>query len=94
MGTHNRLENGCGAWVALCAHLTHTNTGHLAVPWLRSLVAGLSPRRPWFTPGSIHVGFVVDKAALGQVFVRVLRFSRVNVSFHRRSPNSYHLVNS
>jgi hypothetical protein len=31
-----------------------------AVPWLRSLVAGLSPRRPGFVPGSIHVGFVVD----------------------------------
>jgi hypothetical protein len=79
MGTHNRLENGRGAWVALCAHPAHTNTGHLAVPWLRSLVAGLSPRRPGFTPGSIHVGFVVDKAGLGQVFLRVLRFYPVNI---------------
>jgi hypothetical protein len=35
------------------------------VPWLRSLVAGLSPRRP----GSVQVGFVVDKVALGQVFL-------------------------
>jgi hypothetical protein len=32
-----------------------------AVPWLKRLVAGLSPRRPGFAPGSIHVGFVVDK---------------------------------
>jgi hypothetical protein len=48
-----------------------------AVPWLRSLVAGLSPRR--FSPGSIRVGFVVDKVALGQVFLRVLRFSPVNI---------------
>jgi hypothetical protein len=31
-----------------------------AVPWLRSLVAGLSPQRPGFAPGSIHVGFVVE----------------------------------
>jgi hypothetical protein len=38
---------------------------------------------------SIHVGFVMDKVALGQVFLRVLRFSPVNISFHRRSPNSY-----
>jgi hypothetical protein len=38
-----------------------------AVPWLRSLVADLSPRRPGFAPGSIHVGFVVDKVALGLV---------------------------
>jgi hypothetical protein len=65
-----------------------------AVPWFRSLVAGLSPRRPGFAPGSIHVGFVVDKVALGQVFLRVLRFSPVNISFHRRSPNSYCLGNA
>jgi hypothetical protein len=64
------------------------------VPWLRSLVAGLSPRRPGFAPGSIHVGCVVDKVALRQVFLRVLRFSPVNKSFHRRSPNSYHLGNA
>jgi hypothetical protein len=44
----------------------------LAVPWLKRLVAGLSPRRPEFAPGSIHVGFVVGKVALGQVFLRVL----------------------
>jgi hypothetical protein len=30
------------------------------------LVAGLSPRRPGFAPGSIPVGFVVDKVALGR----------------------------
>jgi hypothetical protein len=39
----------------------------MAMPWHRSLVAGLSPRRPVFAPGTIHVGFVVDKVALGQV---------------------------
>jgi hypothetical protein len=50
----------------------------VAVPWLRRLVAGLSPRRPGFDPGSVHVGFVVDKVALGHVFPRVLRFSLVN----------------
>jgi hypothetical protein len=53
---------------------------HRAVPWLRLLVAGLSPRRPGFNPGSVHVGFVVDKVAQGQVFPRVLRFSLVNFS--------------
>jgi hypothetical protein len=51
----------------------------IAVPWLRSLVTGLSPRRPGFAPRSIHVGFVVDKVALGQVFLRVLRFSPANI---------------
>jgi hypothetical protein len=30
-----------------------------------------------FDPGSVHVGFVVDKVALGQGFPRVLRFSPV-----------------
>jgi hypothetical protein len=50
-----------------------------AVPWLRSLIAGLSERRPRFAPGSIHVGFVVDKVALGQVSLRVLRFSPVSI---------------
>jgi hypothetical protein len=39
---------------------------YCAVPWLKRLVAGLSPRRPGFAPGSIHVGFVVDKVALGR----------------------------
>jgi hypothetical protein len=33
--------------------------------WLKQLVAGLSPWRLWFAPRSVHVGFVVDKVALG-----------------------------
>jgi hypothetical protein len=49
-----------------------------AVTWLRRLVGGLSPRKPGFDPGSVHVGFVVDKMALGQAFLRVLQFSAVN----------------
>ena len=39
----------------------------VAVPWLRRSVAGLSPWMPGFDPRSVHVGFVVDKVALGQV---------------------------
>jgi hypothetical protein len=39
-----------------------------AVPWLRQFVAGLSPRRPEFDPRSVHLGFMVDKLALGQGF--------------------------
>jgi hypothetical protein len=38
------------------------------VPLLRQLVARLLRRRPVFDPGSVHVGFVVDKVALGQGF--------------------------
>jgi hypothetical protein len=36
---------------------------------LRRLVAGFSRRRPEFAPGSIRVGFVVDKVALEQRFL-------------------------
>jgi hypothetical protein len=41
-------------------------------------------RRLGFAPGSVHVGFVVDKLALGQVFLRVFRFP-LSVAFHRVS---------
>jgi hypothetical protein len=53
-------------------------SGLWAVPWLRRLVAGLPPRRPGFDPRSVHVGFVVDKVALGQVPTRVVRFFPIN----------------
>jgi hypothetical protein len=43
-----------------------------AAPWLRSLITGLSLWKPW----SVHVEFVVDKVALGQVLLWVLQFSR------------------
>jgi hypothetical protein len=39
-----------------------------AVPYLKRLAAGFLPQRPGFEPGSGHVGFVVNKVALGQVF--------------------------
>jgi small ligand-binding sensory domain FIST len=50
-----------------------------AMPWFRQLVAGLSPPRCEFASRSVHVGFVVDKVALGQVFLRVLQLSLVNM---------------
>jgi hypothetical protein len=55
-------------------------TGYPAVPWLKRSVAGLSPQKNGFAPGSVHVGFVVDKVALGQVLLRVLRFFPVNIT--------------
>jgi hypothetical protein len=39
-----------------------------AMPQLRQLVAGFPPQLPGFSPGSGHVGFVVDNVAQGQVF--------------------------
>jgi hypothetical protein len=48
----------------------------------RRLVAGFPPRRPGFEPRSGHVGFVVDKVALGQVFSEYFDFP-CQCSFHR-----------
>jgi hypothetical protein len=47
--------------------------------WLRRLVASLLPRRSGFAPGSVFVGFVAEKVALGQVCLRVIRVSPVNM---------------
>jgi hypothetical protein len=35
--------------------------------------------RPGFVPRAVHKGFVVDKVATEQVFLRVLRLSPVNI---------------
>jgi hypothetical protein len=62
-----------------------------AVPWLRRLVAGLSPRRPAFASRSFHVGFVADIVALGPVFLQVLCFFPVNIIRPWLSMLMYHL---
>jgi hypothetical protein len=80
--------------VCVCVCVCVRGCARARAPWLRSLVTGLSPQRPGFASGAIHVGFVMDKVALGQVFLRVLRFSPVNISSHRHSPNSHHLGNA
>jgi hypothetical protein len=49
-----------------------------AVPRLRRLVAAFLPRKPGIAAASVHMGFVVDKQALGQAFLRVIRFSSAN----------------
>jgi hypothetical protein len=46
------------------------------------LVTGFPPRRPRFDPRSRHVGFVVDKVALWQVFTECFGFP-CQFSFHR-----------
>jgi hypothetical protein len=43
-------------------------------PQFRQLIARFSPRRPWFEPRSGHVGFAVNKVALGQVFSEQFSF--------------------
>jgi hypothetical protein len=65
-----------------CLRLSHCWLRRVALPTrdvtyadsYSRLVAGFPPRRPGFKHGSGQVGFVVDKVALGQIFVRVLRF--------------------
>jgi hypothetical protein len=56
---------------------------------LRQLVAGLSLWRPRFMPESVHMGFVVDTVALGQVseFFSFL----LSATFHHCSVLIYHL---
>jgi len=51
-----------------------------AVPRLRWFFAGLLTRRYGIDPWPVHVGFKVDKVALAQVFLPVLRFSPVTIT--------------
>jgi hypothetical protein len=62
----------------------------VAAPELKRLVAGFPPRRPGFEPGSGHLGFVVDKVALGQVFSEYFGFP-CQSSFHQLLHSHPHL---
>jgi hypothetical protein len=61
-----------------------------AAPWLRRLVACLSPRRTVFVRRSVYLGFVVDEVALEQAFVRFLRFYTVSIIPPWLSTFAYH----
>jgi hypothetical protein len=50
-----------------------------AVSWLRGFVAGFSPWKPGFDPGSFPASFVVKNVVLGHVFSQVLRFPSVGI---------------
>jgi hypothetical protein len=64
-----------------CRTVGDTATSKDCIGRAMAQTVGLQPptRTPGFAPWSIHVGFVVDKVALEQVFLRVLRFSSVSV---------------
>jgi hypothetical protein len=51
----------------------------MSVLWLRRLVADGSTRRPGFDLRPVSVKFMADRVALGHVFLRILRFSRLSV---------------
>jgi hypothetical protein len=63
---------------------------NLAAPYLRRLVAGFPLRRPGFELESGHVGFVVDKVALRQVFSQYFGFPCRSL-FHQLLHNHRHL---
>jgi hypothetical protein len=58
------------------------NYAVIAVPYLRHLVTDFPPRRPRFEPRSGHVGFVVEKMVLRQVFSEYFGFP-CQFPFHR-----------
>jgi hypothetical protein len=66
---HENLRSESCSWIKLANE---------AVPWPRRLVAGLSTRKPGFGPGSVRVGFMLYKVAMGQFFPRVLGVSPVS----------------
>jgi hypothetical protein len=51
------------------------------------LVAGFQPRQPRFEPRSVHVEFVVEKVALGQLFSEYFGFP-CQFSFPLTAPHS------
>jgi len=55
-----------------------TNTEHYLEKKTR-LVIGLAQQRPGFDPMSFHVKLMLDKVALRQDILRVLRFSPVSI---------------
>jgi hypothetical protein len=73
-GHYHVLRKDSATWTELQCSLSKT-----AVSWFRRLVAGLSLRRTWFLLASVFVGFVADKVALGQVFLRFILHSLVNI---------------
>jgi hypothetical protein len=68
--------------------MTESNDLGNAVLWLRWIVASRSQRRSRFARVSVHVGFVVDKDAEGQVFSEFFRLT-LSISLHYCYPYSY-----
>jgi hypothetical protein len=61
----------------------------MAVSWLKQLVTGFPTQQPGLKPMSGYVRFVVDEAALGQVFFKY--FSFPCRSIHRLLHTHHHL---
>lgn len=63
-----------------------------AMQWLRPSVTGLSIRSSGSSPRLIHMGFMVDISALGQVFLRMVHFYPVSIipPMHHSHSFTYH----
>jgi hypothetical protein len=62
----------------LTSYLVTSETTFLLGLAMSHAVSDLSPWRFGFIPRSVHVGFVMHKVTLGQVSLRVVRFSPVS----------------
>ena len=65
--------------ISLYQYIADLNKMQHTLPWVKRLVAGLSPRRVGFNPSPIHVRFVVGKVALRHVSPRVLWFCTLKI---------------
>ena len=65
--TDIRIWGGGGLW-----HFPFEERYLICVRYRQSVIC-LPPRRPTFCPRPVHVGFVVDGGALGQIFLQVAR---------------------
>jgi hypothetical protein len=80
-----RLWGYCIAILGLrysCLFLPDRFSSSVLFGFKRRRLSGIVPRRRGFGSGPVHVGFVVDKVALGQVSVHVLWVSFVR-TVHR-----------
>jgi hypothetical protein len=50
------------------------------MPHLRPVADGLSVQKADFDPRAVQVAFVVHKVTMGQVSLKVLQFSSVNIT--------------
>lgn len=62
-----------------------------AGPWVTLSLTGLSPRRPGFVPGSLHVEFVAHKVAMEQVSLWGFFISPVNIISPPFSTLTHHM---
>jgi hypothetical protein len=74
--------------------ITHYQLEKQGCATAQVLFAIFSPHRPGFVPKAVHMGYVVDKVALGQAFLRVFRF--FSCQYHSTTVSyslMYHLGN-